>query len=74
MLLILLHIICFTKILSLRTVSYLKHINSYLFMKYIKRVKHLAILRKFLLQSICRVNYWILSRLIQRLFNYDYLL
>ena len=72
MILILLHIICFRKILG--TLSYSKHKNSYLFLKYIKRVKHLAILRKYLLQSMCHMNYWILSRWIQWQFNYNYLL
>ena len=72
MLVILLHIICFTKIL--RTMSYSKHTNSYLFLKYIKRVKHFAILGKYLLQSMCHVNYWILSCRIQWQFNYNYLL
>ena len=60
MLLILLYIICFTNIL--RTVSYSKHEKQLYGLIYIKRVKHLAILRKYLLQSMCHVNYWILSR------------
>ena len=45
MLLILLHIICFTKIL--RILLYSKHKKSYMFLKYIKRVKHLTILFKY---------------------------
>ena len=72
MLLIFLHITCFTKIL--RRLSYPKHKSNYLFLKYIKRVKHLTILCKCLLQSMCHVSYWILSRWVQWQFNYNYIL
>ena len=55
---------------SVRRIQSIK--NSYLFLKYINRVMHLAILRKYLLQSMCQVNYWISSSWIQWQFNYNY--